>query len=168
MCNVVLKTELCATLSFIMYYSEFWTAFLCENFVRQAVQLSELQCPGCQEKLKSPLLHQHHQNSLLDKIRMYFEEIRGSLLQTLPELYTQVESKLPHSDNTVYDREMYLNSGRQFLLQITSDALYYGRYISELLDPIIDDGFKVNKKRKSNQGVVNKRRATSTNKSIAN
>ena len=163
MYNAVLKAKLCTSLLFIMYYSEFWTAFLCENFVRQAVHLSELQCPGCHEKLKSPLLHQHHQTSLLDKIRMYFEEIRGTLLQTLPELYTQVESKLPHSDNTAHDREMYLNSGRQFLLQITSDALYYGRYISDLLDPIIDDGFKVNKKRKSNQGGASKRRASSTN-----
>lgn len=150
-----------------MYYSEFWTAFLCENFVRQAVQLSELQCPGCHDKLKSPLLHQHHQNSLLDKVRIYFEEIRGTLLQTLPELYTQIESKLPHSNDMANDREMYLNSGRQFLLQITSDALYYGRYISDLLDPIIDEGFKVNKKRKSNQGTINKRRASSINKTIA-
>ena len=150
-----------------MYYSEFWTAFLCENFVRQAVQLSELQCPGCHDKLKSPLLHQHHENSLLDKVRNYFEEIRGTLLQTLPELYTQIESKLPHSNDMANDREMYLNSGHQFLLQITSDALYYGRYISDLLDPIIDEGFKVNKKRKSNQGTINKRRASSINKTIA-
>ena len=150
-----------------MYYSEFWTAFLCENFVRQAIQLSEFQCPGCHDKLKSPLLHQHHQNSLLDKVRIYFEEIRGTLLQTLPELYTQIESKLPHSNDMANDREMYLNSGRQFLLQITSDALYYGRYISDLLDPIIDEGFKVNKKRKANQGTINKRRASSINKTIA-
>lgn len=145
-----------------MYFSEFWTAFLCENVIRQTVQLSELQCPGCREKLKSPLLHLHHQHSLLDKLRLYFEEIRGSLVQSVPELYAQFEVKLPHSDNLTNDREMYISSGRQFLLQITSDALFYGRYISELLDPIIAEGFRVNKKRKPNQGAGGKKRPLTT------
>jgi hypothetical protein len=141
-----------------MYYSEFWTAFLCENFVRRAVQLSEIQCPGCQDKLKSPLLHIHHQHSLLDKIRRNFEEIRGTLVQTIPELYAQIEARLPHSDDLTKDREMYISSARQFLLQITSDALYFGRYMSELLDPIIDEGFKTNKKRKPNQSAISKKK----------
>ena len=150
-----------------MYFSEFWTAFLCENIIRQTVQLSELQCPGCREKLKSPLLHLHHQHSLLDKLRIYFEEIRGSLVQSVPELYAQFESKLPHSDNMTNDREMYISSGRQFLLQITSDALFYGRYISDLLDPIIAEGFRANKKRKTNQGASSKKKlSTASHQSL--
>ena len=151
-----------------MYFSELWTSFLCENVIRRAVQLSELQCPGCHQKLKSPLLHLHHQNSLLDKLRLYFEEIRGTIVQTVPELYTQYESKLPHSDNLTNDREMYISSGRQFLLQITSDALYYGRYVSELLDPIIDEGFKINKKRKTNQTTTSKKKPSTTGHKLSN
>ena len=131
-----------------MYYSDVWIGFLCENVVRQVVQLSKLRCPGCEDKLFSPLLHLHEQLSLLDKLRNYFEEVRGTLLPTLPELYTMFQDKLPHSDDLSRDQESYISIGHNFLLTIGAESLYYGRYLSGLNDSYINEAFKVEKKRK--------------------
>ena len=132
-----------------MYYSDVWIGFLCENIVRQVAQLSKLRCPGCDDKLFSPLLHLHEQLSMLDKLRLYFEEVRGAILPTLPELYTMFQAKLPHSDNLDRDQECYISIGHNFLLTIGADSLYYGRYLSDLNDGYINEGFKIPKKRKS-------------------
>ena len=59
-----------------------YISFLYENIVRQVAQLSKLRCPGCDDKLFSPLLHLHEQLSMLDKLRQYFEEVRGAILPT--------------------------------------------------------------------------------------
>ena len=132
-----------------MYFSDLWIGYLGEQIIRQTVQMSKIRCPGCESKLKSPLLHQHEHHSLLEKLHLYFEEIRGALLPTIPELYQQIQHKLPHSDDLIIDQESYISNGRQYMLTITSDALYYGRYINEFLDDIIDEGFKVIRKRKT-------------------
>ena len=68
------------------YYHDFWIGFLSEQIVRQAVEMALIKCSGCEGKMHSPLLHLHHQLSLLDKLRTYFEEIRGSLLPTIDAL----------------------------------------------------------------------------------
>ena len=93
-----------------MYFSDALIAFLCENMIRQSVQLSKLKCPGCVDCLKSTILHLHEQQSLLDKLRVRFEEIRGSLLPTTPELYMQFKDKLPHSDDLEKDKECYVET----------------------------------------------------------
>ena len=143
-----------------MYFNDLWIGFLCEQIIRQCVQISKLRCPGCEDKMKSPLLHLHEQHSLLDKLHLYFEEIRGAILPTVNELYSHIEQKLPHSEDMTKDRECYISNGRQFLLTITSDALFYGRYINEFMDGLIDETFKVPKKRKANQVTNVKRKAT--------
>lgn len=130
-----------------MYFSDVWIAFLGEQIIRQTVEMSIIRCPGCQSKLKSPILHQHHHHSLLEKFKLYFEEIRGTVLPSIPELYEQFKDKLPHSDDPQKDAECYMNTGRQYLIMITSEALYWGRYQSELLDGFVDEGFHIKKKR---------------------
>ena len=130
------------------YYHDFWIGFLSEQIARQAVEMALIKCPGCDKKMYSPLLHLHHQLSLLDKIRTYFEEIRGSLLPTIDALYEQFKNKLPHSDNLDKDKEIYINNGRFFLISLTSEALYYGRYLNETNDFYINEGFLTVKKRK--------------------
>ena len=132
-----------------MYYSDVWIGFLCENIVRDVVQLAKLRCPGCDDKLISPLLHLHEQLSLLEKLRHYFEEVRGTLLPTLPELYGTFQDKLPHSNDLSKDQECYISVGHNFLLTIGADSLYYGRYLSDLNDAYINEAFKAQKKRKS-------------------
>ena len=130
------------------YYHDFWIGFLSEQIVRQAVELTLIKCPGCEDKMYSPLLHLHHQLSLLDKIRTYFEEIRGSLLPTISALYDRFKEKLPHSDDLDKDKDTYINNGRFFLISITSEALYYGRYLNEMNDSYINEGFTAVKKRR--------------------
>ena len=132
-----------------MYYSDVWIGFISENIVRQVVQLAKLRCPGCDDKLSSPLLHLHEQLSLLDKLRNYFEEVRGTLLPTLPELYDMFQDKLPHSDDLSRDKDCYVSIAHNFLLTIGADSLYYGRYLSNLNDGYINEAFKVQRKRKS-------------------
>lgn len=128
-----------------MYFSELWIAYLTEQFIRQAAELSRLRCPGCIDKLKSPLLHQHEQENLLQKLRSHFEEIRGNTLLVLTEYYKRIQHKLPHSDNPAKDEECYISTARQFLLITTADSLYYGRFISEFLDGIVDEIFNIKK-----------------------
>ena len=129
------------------YYHDFWIGFLSEQIVRQAVEMALIKCSGCEGKMHSPLLHLHHQLSLLDKLRTYFEEIRGSLLPTIDALYEQFKNKLPHSDNLDKDKEIYINNGRFFLISLTSEALYYGRYLNETNDSYINEGFTVKKRK---------------------
>lgn len=153
----------------ISYFDDVWIAFLCSNIIRQCVELSELNCPGCEGKLKSPLLHLHMQLSLLEKLKVHFEEIRGSILPTVPELYRQFQHKLPHSDNLIVDEECYVSNGRHFLTTLTSEALYYGRYLNEFVDEMVDQGFKVAKKRKQpQQSVRTRKKAVKSTSLISN
>ena len=130
-----------------MFFNDVWLGFLCEQIIRQANQMSFLNCPGCKAKLKSPILHLHLQTSLLDKMKTFFEEICGCLLKSVPQLYDLIQHKLPHSDNLEQDKDSYISIGRQFLMTHTCESVYYGRWVTEFNDDIIDEGFKVSKKR---------------------
>lgn len=143
------------------YFSDIWLAYLCEHIVRDAVNLAKDHCLGCKESKYSPLLHLHEQTSLLDKIRTYFEEIRGRVLSTLPDIYDRFKKQLAHTTDLEKDKESYVDSARKFLLTITPDAVYFGRYIDEMTDSVLNDGFKikkvakVSKKRKVSQSEKN-------------
>ena len=121
--------------------------FLGESIVRQVVEMAKIRCPGCSDKTHSPLLHLHEQISLLDKLKCYFEEIRGTILPTIRELYEQFKHKLPHSNDPLKDEECYIENGRHFLIKITADALYYGRYLNDMNDSYVNEGFKMAKKK---------------------
>lgn len=129
-----------------MFFDDIWLGFLCEQIIRRTESLSKLKCPGCEANLKSPLLHLHLQNSLLDKMRLYFEEIRDPILRSVPEMYEQIKDRLPHSEDLESDKESYITIGRQFLMLHSCDSMYFGRWITELNDSIIDECFRTNKK----------------------
>lgn len=130
------------------YYHDLWIGFLTEQIVRQTIEMAVIKCPGCEDNLHSPLLHLHHQMSLLEKVRTYFEEIRGAMLPTIQNLYEQFKDKLPHSEDLDEDKELYIKNGRWFLISITSDALYYGRYMNHFNDSYINEAFSIPKKRR--------------------
>ena len=121
------------------YYHDIWIGYLTGLIIQKCVELCVLRCPGCKDRLKSPVLHQHHQYSLLDKLKTYTEEIRGSLLPTINQLYDIAKHKLPHSDDLIKDMEIYTNNARFFLQMVTPETLYYGRYLSEQNDCIINE-----------------------------
>lgn len=131
------------------YNNDAWIGCLATFLVRKCVDLSIQRCPGCQIKLKSPALHQHHQHSLLDKMRLYFEEVRGLLLPAVEELYNLIEQKLPHSPDPAIDRETYCNSATFFLTTANPESVYWGRYVDENTDSFIHSLMPVSKKKKS-------------------
>ena len=133
----------------VSYYNDNWIAYLCEQIVRQTCQKSKGNCPGCVNKLNSPLLHLHKQLSLLDRIRQYFNEIRGLMLHDIATYYSTFCSKLPHTDDKKKDKLIYLNIARNFLLTVTPDSLYFGRYLDENNDSFINEAFTVKNVRKA-------------------
>ena len=124
------------------YNHDVWLGFLCEQIVRQVVEMSILKCPACEDKLISPLLHLHQQQSLLSKMMCHFEEVRGSMLSAIDSYYDQVKDLLPHSENLQKDKVIYMNTGRMWLLVASTEAVYYGRYVTELNDSFINRAFK--------------------------
>ena len=98
-------------------------------------------CPGCKNKIKSPLLHVHVRKSFLDLIRNYFEEIRGIVLKNLDAYYSIISEKVLHSKDEQEDKKIYLEVAKQFLLTATPDSVYYGRYVDKHNDSFINDLF---------------------------
>ena len=120
------------------FYSDVWTGYLTGILLNRCIKLSLQRCPGCIAKLKSPLLHEHEQHSLLDKIKLYFNEVRGLMLPSLDKLYDIIAKQLPHSADTSLDKEIYCKNGVFFLTSANPDTIYYGRWIDEINDSMID------------------------------
>ena len=130
------------------YNHDVWIGFLCEQLVRQIVQMAIVKCPGCEDKMISPVLHLHHQQSLLTKMRRHFEEVRCPMLSCIDVYYEQIKDLLPHSDNLEKDKVNYTNTGRVWLTIANSEAVYHGRFITEMNDSYIDRAFKVKKQKR--------------------
>ena len=146
--NHFLFAYFCFVAKMTFYCNDNWIAYLCEHIVRQSSQKCISDCPGCNDKLHSTILHLHEQLSLLDKLRKYFQEIRGSILHDIESYYTVFENKLPHSDDKKKDKLIYLNIARSFLITATSDSVYFGRYLDECNDGFINEAFTKKKAKK--------------------
>ena len=131
------------------YHHDIWIGLLTELIVQRSIETCQLRCPGCIDNLKSPLLHFHNQMDLLQKIKRYYEEIRGFLLPTIDLLYDDVSHKLPHSDDLVKDKELYIYNAQFFLSISSPESIYYGRYLNEHNDCIINELITNKKKRKT-------------------
>ena len=135
------------------YNNENWIGYLAENVIQKCVSLSLVECSGCRDNMKCDILHLHNQMSLLMKLQQHFEPVRAEMLNSLNELYKQVEMKLPHSDDKKKDMTIYCNVGRIFLIILSPEALYYGRYVNEMNDSfiaeVIQDDKKPNSKKKA-------------------
>ena len=121
------------------YHSEVWKGYIVGLFVSSCVNLDRKNCPGCKAKLLCPLLHQHLQFSLLDKIRIHFDHVKPVLIKRIERLYKLIEDKLPHSDNMNVDRELYCKAGVYLLENACPESIYWGRYIDEFNDSYICD-----------------------------
>lgn len=124
-----------------LYCNDTWIAFLCENIFRLTLKKSMQDCPACNNKIKSPLLHVHVRESFLDLIRNYFEEIRGIVLKNLDSYYSIISEKVSDSDYEQEDKKIYLDVAKQFLLTATPDSVYYGRYVDKHNDSFINNLF---------------------------
>ena len=116
-----------------------WIGFLAENIIQRCITLTLEECSGCKDGVRCDILHLHHQLSLLDKVKKHFEIARGEVLHSLGPLYREIESKLPHSGYQKKDSTIYREVGRYFLLTITPQALYYGRYVNDANHGVITE-----------------------------
>ena len=132
------------------YHHDIWLGFLTGFFAKKCMEISILKCPACKDKVKSPLLHLHYQQSLLQKMKAHFNEVQSALISKLDELFDIVRYKLPTSDNPTTDKQIYTNNARIFLHTANANTLYYGRYLSETNDCVIHEllNRKTSKKRK--------------------
>lgn len=121
------------------YSSDLWFATLAAIIFHQSAKKCAELCPGCNANLKNPILHLCHQLSLLDKMRNHFDEIRGYSLSTIYTIYDSVSNKLPHSTDLDKDKENYCNNAIVFLNSINPDSLYWGRYLHEHNDALINN-----------------------------
>ena len=117
-----------------------WFGFIAEQFMRECVNRSIQNCPGCKANLSSNLLHLHHQQSLLDVMRHYCDEVRGLLLNTITKFYDSIQSNLPHSDDKKKDKLVYLLNARSFLISCNAETIYWGRYVTQEEDQSICEG----------------------------
>ena len=125
------------------YFQDDWIGFLSNFIISNCIKACKDRCPGCDIKLRSPLLHKHEQFSLLEKIRTHFDEVRGELSPYLGEIYDVVQHKLPHGEDLKEDKERYCIMGHNFFALTCPDSLYWGRYITEYNDDIIFEMLKL-------------------------
>ena len=123
--------------------------YLTGVMVQTCCDLAMQNCCGCKVNLKSPLLHTHEQMSLLDKIHLYLNEVRGDILPKVNMVYDNVKDKLPRSDDEVKDKENFVNLARWFLQTATPELLYYARYLTDQNDHVVHElMWKPSRKRK--------------------
>ena len=124
-----------------------WIGYLADNIIQKCISLSMAECSGCRDGMKSYILHLHNQMSLLMKLQQHFEPVRAETLKLLNELYKTIEMKLPHSDDKKKDMAIYCNIGRTFLITLSPEALYYGRYVNEMNDSFLAEMMNNKEKR---------------------
>lgn len=119
--------------------SNLWIGYLTSVVLQKTLALSLQRCAGCKAKLKSPLLHQHEQYSLLDKLHTYFNEVRGDLLANVNKLFDAVKERLPASDDESKDKENYTTHARFYLQNANPEIIYYGRFLTDDNDEVISE-----------------------------
>ena len=125
------------------YFHENWIGFLANFIITKCIRACKDRCPGCEVKLRSPILHKHEQFSLLDKIRIHFDEIKGVVGPHLETIYDIVQHKLPHGTDLEKDKSCYCKMGQNFLMATCPDSLYWGLYITEYNDVIVFEMLKL-------------------------
>lgn len=111
--------------------SDNWLAFITAVFVHLCVKKSIQQCPGCQDEKISPLLHRHHQMSLLDKLACYFEPSRTQMLESMDRLLAEFKKKFA---DVVTFEDFLIGEGMNFLTKSTPSTIYFGQYLNEFND----------------------------------
>ena len=125
-----------------------WFAYVVNHIMDKCIVMCKEHCKGCQLKWKSAFLHQHEQLPLLDKIELYLDQVRGSLLgielESLYKIFTKDET-LPTP------KEELLQQTASIINHATPRSLYYGRWMTVEHDFIFKNIFLKQKRRKRNK-----------------
>ena len=103
------------------FYPEFWWAYLAHHAIQKCVSISKDNCPGCSKGFSAPLLHKHHQESLLDKIVLYLNEARGLMSSSFDSMFDDFRDRMEWK-GCDDERKVLIKTGRSFLFVITPQA----------------------------------------------
>ena len=108
------------------FTKEVWYAYVINNVIIKCKNICADRCQACQSKYKSPVLHDHEQLSLLQKIECFLDEVRGDVLGS--ELDNMFK-KLSHYEKSIKpNKSELIEQVRNILLHATAASLYYGRW----------------------------------------
>ena len=128
-----------------MKFEEVWLGFLCDTVIRECVDIAKNNCAGCKANLSSPLLHEHEQASLFNKLEQHFEEARAKAIKVIPQLCERLSYHGNAGNPKINDQGHHIYNGRQFLTFANPSTIYYGRYIDNNIDERIKQHFDVPK-----------------------
>ena len=87
-------------------------------------------------------------------MKTYYDEVKASLLPKIDEFYELTKHHLPRSNDEEKCKELYTSSGAMFLQMTSAEGLYYGRYIHEQNDSLINELLTYKTKRKQTKNNV--------------
>ena len=108
------------------FTKEVWFAYVINNVMIKCKNICEERCQACKSKYKSPILHDHEQMSLLQKIECYLDEVRGNLLGN--ELENMFKKLSWYEKSIKPDKTELIDQIKNILLHATPQSLYYGRW----------------------------------------
>lgn len=111
--------------------SDNWLAFITAVFVQLCVKKSIQLCPGCRDGKNSPLLHRHHQMSLLDKLACHFEPCKVQIMESMDRLLAEFKKKF---DEVATFEDYLIGEGMNFLSKSTPSTIYFGQFLNEFND----------------------------------
>lgn len=102
-----------------------WLAFLAAHIVDKCIEHCTNDCPACIDGLLSPLLHRHNELNLREKIEYYFGRVTQQM--AISTLFDQFIIRFGWVE---LQRDEYVNIGEKFIKLSTSDAIFFGNYIT--------------------------------------
>ena len=102
-----------------------WLAFLSAQIVDRCIERCAKECPACRDGLFAPLLHRHNQINLRGKIDHYFERVTQQM--DISALFDQFIIRFGWFS---LQRDEYVDNGENFIKLSTSDAIFFGNYIT--------------------------------------
>ena len=141
--------------------TDVWFAYVVNHIMDRCRVICKEHCKGCQLKWKSAFLHQHEQLSLLEKVDLYLEQVRGNLLGVeLESLYRRFTKTEPLST----PKEELLQQTTSIIHHATPRSLYYGRWMTVEHDIIFHNMFMKRKRNKRKK--LEKVQSTETQKPL--
>ena len=112
-------------------------AYVVDNLLKECLTESRDNCPGCKYGKKSPILHLHLKLGLKDILEFYLHAATINVDVLLEDLLMKFEVQLNIKLNEM-DNASYISHGRMFLKTCTPGSIYYGNYVNEMYDDIIN------------------------------
>jgi len=100
-----------------------WFGCIAAEIIKQCIALCDKECPACNNRILSPLLHYHNELNLREKMEKYI----GNTTLDLPKLFDQFIIRFGVLS---LDRDQFVNLGQSFINISTPEAILYGKYIN--------------------------------------